>query len=207
MTRDFNFRKTIQAVHYIISKLGQSNFMKIIKLVYMSDRYHLRSYGNTITSDDYKAMKLGPVGSATKNLLKRDEFFFENLEKEDNAYFDKYLIVNDMDVADHEPCDYSELSASEREALDFAIDNFGRFDQFQLADITHDYPEWKRFKGLFDRKQAKVLDMKHVDFLKNPSPAESPSMGRLLAGRDPFPIDEEALSSIEEYLKESGDCE
>lgn len=205
MIQDFNFRKTIQAIHYIVSRLGESNFMKIIKLIYMSDRYHLRNYGNTITADDYKALKLGPVGSATKNLLKRDDFFFQNLENEDVMYFDKLLTVNNMDIAVHDPCDYAELSLSEREALDFAIDSFGGFDQFQLADITHDYPEWKRFKSLFDGKQVKVVDMKNIDFLKNPVLAESPFIGRLLQGRDPFPIDQEVLSSIEEYLKESGE--
>jgi hypothetical protein len=110
-----------------------------------------------------------------------------------------------MDIAVHDPCDYAELSLSEREALDFAIDSFGGFDQFQLADITHDYPEWKRFKSLFDGKQVKVVDMKNIDFLKNPVLAESPFIGRLLQGRDPFPIDQEVLSSIEEYLKESGE--
>ncbi|GAI80273.1 unnamed protein product, partial [marine sediment metagenome] len=41
---------------------------------------------------------------------------------------------------------YDELSKSDKDALDFAVEHFGSFDQFQLAEITHDYPEWKKFE-------------------------------------------------------------
>ena len=206
MTSYFSFKKTTQAVHFLISKLGMSNFMKLMKLLYFADRYHLRSYGGTLTSDDYKAMKLGPVGSAAKNLLKQDELFFENLEPEDITYFENLLSIKDMDVAVHNPCTYDELSSSEKEALDFTIANFGGFDQFALAEITHDYPEWKKFESYFKNRQAKVIDMENIDFLKNPVLEQSSFIQRYLGGIDPFATDEESLRSIEEYLVESGDC-
>ena len=141
MKRFFDFYKTIQAVHYLISRLGKTHFMVLIKLMFLADRYHLRHYSILITADDYKGMKVGPVGSATKDVLKEDEFFFSNLLSEDKRYFRRYLVSkNNFVQAKHKP-EYDELSQSEREALDFVITNFGRFKQFQLADISHDYPE------------------------------------------------------------------
>ena len=38
------------------------------------------------------------------------------------------------------------LSNTDKEALDFAIDNFGHHKTFDLVEITHKYPEWKRFE-------------------------------------------------------------
>ncbi|GAI80268.1 unnamed protein product, partial [marine sediment metagenome] len=100
----FDFRKTIQALHYLAKRLGgQVNFMKLLKLIYFADRYHLRKYASLITQDDYMAMKLGPVGSTTKNILKRDDVFFKYSTEENADYHDKYLKnVNALEIAAQE---------------------------------------------------------------------------------------------------------
>ncbi len=200
--KGFNLFKTIQAIHFLVSQLGETNFMKLIKLMYFADRHHLRHYGFTITSDEYFAMKHGPVGSATKDVLKEDSFFFYNLDLEDKQYFECYLISCQDYVKSNQTCNYDELSVSEKEALDFSLKYFGDFSEFQLANITHDYPEWKKYKQLFDDKLAKRKEMNTIDFFGNPMLKDSPFLNLYLKNEDPFSEDQEVLSNIREYILE-----
>ncbi|KJU85736.1 hypothetical protein MBAV_002070, partial [Candidatus Magnetobacterium bavaricum] len=59
----------IQAVFYILSKIGSTDKLKLIKLIFLADKYHLINYGRTITNDSYLAMEYGPVGSVVKDVL------------------------------------------------------------------------------------------------------------------------------------------
>ncbi|MBA7555964.1 hypothetical protein ES705_48658 [subsurface metagenome] len=174
----------------------------IVLIIFFADRYHLRHYSLLISADDYKGMKLGPVGSATKDILKEDDFFFSNVSEEDNQYYHKYLLAKGSFVKAKSTVNYNELSESEKEALNFSIKHFGKFNQFQLADITHDYPEWKKHKELFDTNIVKRVDMDEIDFLENPRLQESPYIQKYFNGIDPFEEDSDILESIKEDLLE-----
>jgi len=55
----------IETIIYILRKIKKADKIKIIKLVYLANKYHLAKYGRTITGDDYYAIEHGPVGTAT----------------------------------------------------------------------------------------------------------------------------------------------
>ena len=40
--------------------------------------------------------------------------------------------------------------------------------EFILSDISHAYPEWDRYAGLFDTGKTKREDVYYEDFLKDP---------------------------------------
>ena len=61
--------KIVQVLYHILVKIGPTDKIKLVKLVYLSDKYHLLKYARTITNDSYFAMKLGPVGSTLKDIL------------------------------------------------------------------------------------------------------------------------------------------
>lgn len=44
------------------------------------------------------------------------------------------------------------LSDTDKEALDFVIEKFGKMGQWKLRDYTHKYPEWYQYKDLFENK-------------------------------------------------------
>jgi len=55
----FDFHKTVQVLAYLAKKEGGSiNYTKAMKLIFFIDKYFVREYGNTITYDSYRAMKL-----------------------------------------------------------------------------------------------------------------------------------------------------
>jgi hypothetical protein len=58
------------------------------------------------------------------------------------------------------------LSTSDREALEFAWRNFGRFGKYTLRDITHHYPEWKRHEQKLATTKRVPMDL--ADFFKEP---------------------------------------
>ena len=73
---------------------------------------------------------------------------------------DQYIIKSVADV------DYNVFSDSDIEALDFAWNTFGNLYQYQLRDITHEYPEWKKQEQVLEH--CPRMDMDSEDFLDDP---------------------------------------
>ncbi|MCP4681504.1 MAG: SocA family protein [Desulfobacterales bacterium] len=138
--------------------------MKAIKLIYFADRYHLRKYGRPITNDEYFAMTYGPVNSGVKDICEMGGFLGPKEIDYSSKFFDApdpYHIKSIQDVDD------TVLSESELEAFSFAWDVFGRLDQFALAEITHEYPEWKKHKNKLELRSRIRMDYK--DFFDDPA--------------------------------------
>lgn len=64
----------IEALYYIHSKTGETDKLKLTRLIYLADKYHLIHYGRTITNDDYYVMEHEPVGTTAKDVLNPSEF-------------------------------------------------------------------------------------------------------------------------------------
>jgi hypothetical protein len=64
----------IETLYYILHKIGEADRVKLTKLIYLADKYHLIRYGRTITNDDYYAMKYGPAGTTLKDILSFDRY-------------------------------------------------------------------------------------------------------------------------------------
>lgn len=161
-----DIKASTQALYYISKKLGKPlDKWTGLKLVFFADRYHIRKYGRTITDDFYYAMEHGPVGSTTYDVLKfntntsHEKKYIEHfLEKED----DKYKAKNKNLKLDY-------LSETDIEALDFAINTFGKFSSKRIKDISHLYPEWNRFKKTLKANDITRIEMNIVDFFNDPT--------------------------------------
>ena len=94
-------------------------------------------------------------------------------------------------VISHQDIDSKVFSNTDREALEFAWDTFGARDGFDLADISHDYPEWARFEEVIQLGLQKSTDIDPLDFFKNPE-----SLTHMQ--RDPFELDAEILMDSKE---------
>ena len=149
--------KTItHAIYYLLGKIKKpADKMKIVKLMFLADKYHLLHYGRTITDDDFVALEHGPVGSMTLNVLncKPDDF---NISKEACRYISQHIeiIDNIKRSIGSIPPDFKSLSESDKIALDFIIDNFGKMSTGLLREYTHKYPEWKQYESDFEQKQT-----------------------------------------------------
>lgn len=152
-----NIKTIIQALYYLINSNDKKyDKLSLLKLIFFADRYHMRKYARSITDDTYYAMQYGPVASNVKNILD-----FDFLSEDEKNYIEKYLSKEEKyySVTNHsEPLEM--LSDTDKEALEFAIENFAHNKTFDLVDMTHNYPEWKRFeKSLEDGLKREKMNM------------------------------------------------
>ena len=162
---EFDYRKATQALNYFAGQEGdQINKMKVLKLLYFVDRYHIRKYGRLVTNDNYLAMQHGPVPSTSKDIAEDNDY----LNDEIRAYSVRFIKpVGNLSLRSIKKVDKSILSDSDMEALRFAWDNFGHYDQFELRDLTHNYPEWLTRQDYLDN--ASCLPMDLLEFVQDPT--------------------------------------
>jgi len=175
------------------------NKMKALKLVFFADRYHLRKYGRLVSSDNYVAMEYGPVGSTTRDVLQENEI---TLGKGFLDYVGQYIQTQEYEFSCSKDVDDDELSKSDVEALDFALKTFGHFSQYELADITHDYPEWKEYERYLKTNNSYPIDP--LKFFSDPDVSQSPHIQQFLDGKDVFRlIDAELVESNKQHFIEN----
>jgi len=173
MSLSFSHRKATQALNWLASQAGgRLNKMAALKLVFFADRYHLRKYGRPLTGDSYLAMNFGPVPSGTKDIAYLSDF----LSNSERTYAEAYLqrSSDPHSFESRADADSRVFSQTDVEALDFAWSQFGRFDQFELAEITHSYPEWKRHEAALKSNETTRVNMSYTDFLDDAPPEVNP---------------------------------
>ena len=165
--------KITQSLGFLLSldDNHRMNKLKLVKLIWAADRYHLRKYGRTVTDSEYFALPHGPVSSLTLDVIDNDEVA---LYAEDISFISEHITPWESDknqIVLYNETEDDYLSETDKEALKFAWDTFGDKDPFELADnITHQYPEWSKFREHFDinnERSRQSIDLN--DFFENPS--------------------------------------
>ena len=165
-------RKATQALNFFARQSGGSiNKLKALKLLFFADRYHLRKYGRPVSECVYYAMTHGPVASEAKQIAEDSDV----LPAPARHYVRKFLRKKgDYDYASTTTVDKSVLSDSDLEALEFAWRSFGHLSKYQLRDITHHYPEWKRHERALRQHGRRRVPMDYADFFSEPDPGCNP---------------------------------
>ncbi len=160
----FQYKKATQALNFLaVASGGLINKMKAIKLVFFADRYHLRKYGRPITNDEYYAMERGPVNSGVKDIAEMSDFLGER----EREYASKFIAPLDRyNVRSLAGVEAGVFSQTDLEALEFAWETFGNRDQWELAEITHNYPEWKKHECELEHESRVRMD--YSDFFEDP---------------------------------------
>jgi uncharacterized phage-associated protein len=151
----FHPKKATQAAAYFLKVHGgQMYYLGLIKLLYMADRLAFERFNWPITGDVYFSMKYGPVLSEVYSYiqrqvkLKNDHVNREIQDPKNNGFEYWSHYINRVDGEPYQICltNYpgnSELCEAEEDVLRDVYQNRGNIDRFELADITHQFPEWK----------------------------------------------------------------
>lgn len=136
----FNAAKVAQMSMYFMHKEGgRMAHLKLMKLLYLSDRESLNLYGYPISGDRMVSMPHGPVLSQTLDLINgniENVVWNQNISDKDNNEIS--LINNKLN---RETLD--ELSDADLDILKDTYDKFGSMTKFQLRDFTHkNCTEW-----------------------------------------------------------------
>jgi uncharacterized phage-associated protein len=197
----FNIEKIIQVLAYIQQKADCRNKLKLIKLLFFADRINLRKGYGFISLDIYYALKNGPAASKTLNIINKYEDYLV-MTADNIKFYDKIKIINTTDrIIDETKTDC--ISEMELAFIDEVCATFGRFTVDELIEITHDYPEWKRYEYLFDTVSTDSELIVIEDFFENPDVNASTSFGKYFNGVDPLYIESDLLSIAKEAYREN----
>ncbi|MBU4304246.1 MAG: SocA family protein [Candidatus Omnitrophica bacterium] len=147
----------IESIYYLLKRIGPTDKLKLVKLLYFADKFHLIKYGRTITNDEYWAMDHGPVGSNIKDVLEYDSIL--SISKNELKYAEKFFSkvkrnkfqANDIEVSP----EFNFLSETDIEALDMTIKHFSSMSTWKIRDFSHKYPEWTQYEELFENKETR----------------------------------------------------
>ena len=118
----FNEHKALSTMLYFLSKAGGSlDLYKLLKLVYIADKRHLREWGRTISSNCYARLKRGPVPSEAYNMLKS----VRGGEEEWNQDLSGFFSIDGHRVTGLLAPDMEEFSKSDIQVLDCTFEDFG----------------------------------------------------------------------------------
>ena len=194
-----NIEKIVQILYYIQKYSETVSKLELIKYLFFADRIHIREYFSLISLDTYIAMEHGPVASISLNILNKNEEYLNNYKNEELRYLDNIDIINNSNRKINEVTP-DLLSKNEMSSLDKSIKLFFRK---RLVELTHDYPEWKRFKELFENNYISSRAIVMDDFFENPDINDSPAIKEYFNGVDPLYKNEEYLKEARQFYSES----
>lgn len=151
---DINLQKIENAILFFIEKNGGFiDKMKLMKLLWLSDRLHLNKYGRLILKDRYYAFPFGPVPSTALDIC----------NKKDNYIIERYNIKSEKE------CNKDFFSKSDLKIMNYVWDKFKSISPLDFSDYSHKYPEWYRYeKYLNDKNSPNRYDIVIQDFFEFP---------------------------------------
>jgi uncharacterized phage-associated protein len=158
-------QKAVEAMIYIASKWPGVGRFHASKILYFAELDHLQKYGRPIVGDRYIAMDNGPVPSFAYDVLKgrvapADKSLIEGALDVDNGWrHPEYKAARDPDL--------SAFSASDIEALEYAIDHLRGRSFGAISDETHQHTGWKNadlnaqisFSDMLADAPAEIVEM------------------------------------------------
>jgi uncharacterized phage-associated protein len=136
-----NERKITHAAAYLLKKAPARHLttLKLLKLLYLSDRMSLQQYGHFISDDHFVSMERGPVLSHTYNLIKDPSSYSTGLWLEFMSATSKVTLK--QEAVNRK---LGALSVTDEEIFDLIWNTFGSMSAQELSDWTHENcSEWK----------------------------------------------------------------
>ena len=153
ITFTFKFDKALQATAYLLRRepTRQMNYMRLLKVLYVTERESIRLTGRPITGDGVAALERGPVLSEVLDLIKGSHLR--------SPEWSSFIQKNDYDVRLVQEPGVGKLSKFEIELLEkVAEDNRAR-DEWAMVELTHAFPEWSRNNPGKSRKWIPLHDI------------------------------------------------
>ncbi len=133
----FNYLKSLQAAAVLLQLDGnRMERIRLLKLLYITDRELLIQRGRTLTGDHAVAMNHGPVLSHVYDLIKGQSARAGDWQRHIRADGHAVMLLEDPGRG--------ELSRSEIEKLSEVTERYRQTDDWTLSiSITHEFREWK----------------------------------------------------------------
>jgi uncharacterized phage-associated protein len=142
MKSRFDEAKSTQMAGMLLQLAGnRMNYMKLIKLMYIIDREALKRWGHPLTGDEYYSLPHGPIVSRVYDLIADEP------DLSSSQYWNDFIKTHDYEVQLAKPTPSESLSQADMELVQEVFRRYGHLNQWQLRDLTHDFPEWRNPNG------------------------------------------------------------
>jgi uncharacterized phage-associated protein len=128
----FNREKALETLLYVARKARIPDRLHVCKILFFADRYHLENYLRFIYGETYTAMREGPVPSIAFNMMRTGPD-----EDPKDVFADDWLVIGRRDA------NLEVFSESDIEALDWAIEKYGRMSNAALRKAAHSDAVWQ----------------------------------------------------------------
>jgi len=136
----FNSQKATEATALLLKMHGgKMSRIKLIKLLYLSDKKAIEKWERPITYDTYYSMKEGQVLSGVLNLINN---------RIENLLWNKHIVRDDkISIRLHgESIKLQKLSRAEVMLLESIYAKYGHWNRFDLGELTKGFSEYKKTK-------------------------------------------------------------
>lgn len=127
----------ITLAEYILHKLGEMSHLKLQKLIYMVEGYHLAYFnGESLIDEDFQAWTHGPVCRAVFDILKDKAILYGDV---------RYVRNKDEEL----PSDtlHDTLSSEQLELIDEVLELYKNESGMTLESMTHSQKPWIDARG------------------------------------------------------------
>lgn len=134
------FSKALQAAGVLLNEEAGKRmaYLRLLKLLYISDRESFRTRGRSITGDKPYALEHGPVLSGVYDAIKG--------EGDDAETWATFIEREHYKIHLTKSPGRDDLSTSELDILKKVSQKYADKDEWDMVKITHKFPEWKRNK-------------------------------------------------------------
>lgn len=155
---EISFKKIENAILFFIKKSGGSiDRMKLMKLLWLSDRLHLNKYGRLILKDRYKALPNGPIPSLGLNISQK-------------GIPNSISIKGKHSVCSEKMFNEDYFSKSDLLIMNYVWDKFGHLGSYEFSEYSHKYPEWLRYEEYLNKVDTpNSYDIVIQDFFEFPN--------------------------------------
>lgn len=131
---------------YILFKYGPMSHLKLQKLLYYVQAYHLAYFGEPLFDDDFEAWVHGPVSRALYEKHRTKSVLYDVVRYElENGKPNPELILTEL------------LTSEQVELINEVLDEYSKLNSFELENETHGEAPWieaRKGFGVADRCNA-----------------------------------------------------
>jgi uncharacterized phage-associated protein len=140
----FDEKKATQATALLITKSGGSiNYMKLIKLLYLTNREAMSRWGRPVVPDGYYSLPHGPILSRVLGLIN------EQLRPGTASFWKEHITApRDYTIQIAEDPGFDEFSPREISLINEVFLKYGHMNEWDLVEWCHsNLKEWKDPEG------------------------------------------------------------
>lgn len=143
---------------YIVKHYGSMSHLKLQKLLFYCDAYHLAYFGTELVSDKFQAWVHGPVSRKVYDSLKDKSILYSELSYS--------YAPGDIDV----DAEFAKLTTDQKDLVSTVLENLSEWNQFQLETAIHRELPWIQARvgyGPADRCEVYISKETTMKFYKS----------------------------------------